>query len=82
MSVKELATGTVYTHALETGWKPPRHIRALSQEECEEARAGVRAASGLRRPADAPRVPRRFGTAGTSSSRATTCRRPSATSAT
>ena len=38
MSVKELATGTVYTQAMETGWKPPSHIRAMSSEECEEVR--------------------------------------------
>lgn len=39
MSVKELAKGTVYTQALETGWKPPAHIRALTEDECEEVRA-------------------------------------------
>ena len=38
MSVKELATGTQYTRALETGWKPPAHLRSWSAEQCEAAR--------------------------------------------
>jgi len=36
MSVKELAKGTVYTQAMETGWKAPNHLRALSEAQCDE----------------------------------------------
>ena len=39
MSVQELAKGTVYTSAMETGWKPPSHIRAMTAEQCEEVRS-------------------------------------------
>jgi len=38
MSVKELAKGTVYTQAMETGWKAPSHLRALSEAQCDEVR--------------------------------------------
>jgi ATP-dependent RNA helicase DDX41 len=50
MSVKELAKGTVYTQALETGWKPPAHIRALSEDECEEVRTAFALLARLRSP--------------------------------
>jgi ATP-dependent RNA helicase DDX41 len=43
MSAKELAKGTVYLQAMETGWKPPSHIRAWSAAQCDE----VRSAQGL-----------------------------------
>ena len=36
MSAKELAKGTVYLQAMETGWKPPSHIRAWSAAQCDE----------------------------------------------
>jgi hypothetical protein len=49
MSVKELAKGTVYTQALETGWKPPAHIRALTEDECEEVRVALCACSRSRK---------------------------------
>jgi len=38
MSVKELAKGVVYTHAVETGWKPPAQLRAWTAEQCESVR--------------------------------------------
>lgn len=47
MSVKELAKGTVYSTAMETGWKPPSRIRAMSDEECEEARSRVCACAAV-----------------------------------
>ena len=39
VSAKELAQGTVYTTALDTGWRPPAALRAMSREECDEARS-------------------------------------------
>ena len=38
MSAKELAKDVSYTQSMETGWKPPAHIRALSKEQCDELR--------------------------------------------
>ncbi|KAK3234719.1 DEAD-box ATP-dependent RNA helicase 35 [Cymbomonas tetramitiformis] len=38
MSAKELAKGIVYTKRMETGWKPPSHIRSMSAEEQQEVR--------------------------------------------
>ena len=38
MSVKELAKGVEYTDSMETGWRPPAHIRALSEEDQQAIR--------------------------------------------
>jgi len=38
MSVKELAKGVVYTDAMTTGWRPPRHVREMSEEEQQAIR--------------------------------------------
>ena len=38
MSVKELAKGVEYTQSMETGWRPPRHIRDMSEDEKQEVR--------------------------------------------
>ena len=38
MSAKELSKDVQYTHSIETGWKPPTHIRAMTKEDCEEIR--------------------------------------------
>ncbi|MCO5559147.1 hypothetical protein L7F22_012740 [Adiantum nelumboides] len=38
MSVRELAKGIQYTEPMETGWKPPSHVRHMSERECEEIR--------------------------------------------
>lgn len=35
MSVRELAKGITYTEPLLTGWKPPLHIRRMSQKDCD-----------------------------------------------
>ena len=72
MSAKELAKGTVYLQAMETGWKPPSHIRAWSAAQCDEVRSAhcFHITNGAR----SRHVPRRFGASGTSSSKATTFR--------
>ncbi|CAM9864952.1 unnamed protein product [Chrysoparadoxa australica] len=38
MSAAEVAQGFKYTEVMTTSWKPPRYIRNLSQEECEQMR--------------------------------------------
>ncbi|KAH7298380.1 hypothetical protein KP509_25G040400 [Ceratopteris richardii] len=38
MSVRELAKGIQYTEPMETGWKPPSHVRHMSEKECDEIR--------------------------------------------
>lgn len=38
MSVRELATGVVYSEAMVTGWRPPRHIREMSEAQCQDIR--------------------------------------------
>jgi ATP-dependent RNA helicase DDX41 len=38
MSAKELSNDTAYTTSMETGWKPPTHIRAMTLEECDDIR--------------------------------------------
>lgn len=42
MSVKEIAKGVEYTESMRTGWRPPAHIRALSEEERQAIRDKVR----------------------------------------
>ncbi|KAI5076913.1 hypothetical protein GOP47_0008978 [Adiantum capillus-veneris] len=36
--VRERAKGIQYTEPMETGWKPPSHVRHMSEKECEEIR--------------------------------------------
>lgn len=38
MSVRELAKGIQYTEPMKTGWKPPSHVRHMSEKECEDIR--------------------------------------------
>lgn len=38
MSVQELASGVVYSEVMDTGWRPPRAIRELSEAQCQEIR--------------------------------------------
>lgn len=38
MSVRELAKGIQYTEPMKTGWKPPSHVRRMSEKECDEIR--------------------------------------------
>lgn len=38
MSVQELATGVTYTKSMTTGWRPPSHIRDMSEEERQAIR--------------------------------------------
>jgi ATP-dependent RNA helicase DDX41 len=38
MSVKELATGVVYSESMVSTWRPPPHIRALDEVEHQETR--------------------------------------------
>ena len=38
MSVQELAKGTTYTEAMSTMWRPPSHIRSMSEEEQQSIR--------------------------------------------
>ena len=38
MSVQELATGVVYSEAMVTGWRPPRHIREMDEAARQEIR--------------------------------------------
>ncbi|KAL1529301.1 hypothetical protein AB1Y20_000255 [Prymnesium parvum] len=38
MSVQELATGVVYSEAMVTGWRPPRHIREMDEAQRQEIR--------------------------------------------
>ena len=38
-AVSERAKGVVYTEAIQTGWRPPAHIRALSHEAADAMRA-------------------------------------------
>lgn len=38
MSVKELAKGVEYTQAIDTGWKPPARIRAMTADEADDVR--------------------------------------------
>lgn len=38
MSVRELAKGIQYTEPMKTGWKPPSHVRCMSEKECDEIR--------------------------------------------
>jgi len=37
-SVKEIAKGVEYSEAMSTGWRPPAHIRHMSEEERQEVR--------------------------------------------
>jgi ATP-dependent RNA helicase DDX41 len=39
MTDQELAKGVVYTDALRTAWRPPRHIREMDDAACEAVRA-------------------------------------------
>ena len=79
MSVKELAKGTVYTQAMETGWEPPSHIRALSDDDCEEV--CVQRSPGVLFVGSHAVLWLRFGESGTSSWRAKAFLLPSAPSA-
>jgi len=38
MSVKEIAKGVEYTSVMKTGWRPPRHIREMDEEERQAIR--------------------------------------------
>ena len=38
MSAKEISKDVQYTQSIETGWKPPTHIRALTAAQCDELR--------------------------------------------
>lgn len=38
MSVKELAKGVQYTSVMKTGWRPPRHIREMSEKDRQAVR--------------------------------------------
>ena len=38
MSVQELATGVTYSESMETGWRPPSHVRAMTEEQRQETR--------------------------------------------
>eukprot|EP00326_Haptolina_ericina_P003414 CAMPEP_0181206348 /NCGR_PEP_ID=MMETSP1096-20121128/20985_1 /TAXON_ID=156174 ORGANISM="Chrysochromulina ericina, Strain CCMP281" /NCGR_SAMPLE_ID=MMETSP1096 /ASSEMBLY_ACC=CAM_ASM_000453 /LENGTH=538 /DNA_ID=CAMNT_0023297237 /DNA_START=42 /DNA_END=1655 /DNA_ORIENTATION=- len=38
MSVQELATGVTYTESMATGWRPPAHVRNMSEEELQAIR--------------------------------------------
>jgi ATP-dependent RNA helicase DDX41 len=38
MSVQELATGITYSQSMETGWTPPSHVRAMTEEQRQETR--------------------------------------------
>jgi ATP-dependent RNA helicase DDX41 len=38
MSAGELAKDVSYTKSMETGWKPPTHIRAMTDAECDDVR--------------------------------------------
>lgn len=38
MGAKQNATGVKFTQVMETGWRPPKHIREMSEEECEAVR--------------------------------------------
>lgn len=38
MGAKELALGVEYTEALETGWRPPHHIRKMTAKQATEIR--------------------------------------------
>jgi ATP-dependent RNA helicase DDX41 len=38
MSVKEIATGVTYSESMKTNWRPPMHIRELSEAEMQEVR--------------------------------------------
>jgi ATP-dependent RNA helicase DDX41 len=44
MSAAEIATGVQYTESIKTGWQPPRHIRDMTEKDCE-VRLALRAAS-------------------------------------
>jgi ATP-dependent RNA helicase DDX41 len=37
-SATERALGTTYSEPMKTGWRPPKHIRKLTHEKCEELR--------------------------------------------
>ena len=38
MSVKELAKGVTYNESMKTGWRPPRHIREMGDDERQQVR--------------------------------------------
>ncbi|EFJ07220.1 hypothetical protein SELMODRAFT_236355 [Selaginella moellendorffii] len=38
MSVRELAKGITYTNPMQTDWRPPSHVRHMSEAECDEIR--------------------------------------------
>jgi ATP-dependent RNA helicase DDX41 len=38
MGAKEAAKGVKYTNAMETGWRPPAHIRSLNKAQCDAIR--------------------------------------------
>lgn len=38
MSAAEVAQGTRYTEALTTSWRPPKHYRDMTEEECDKLR--------------------------------------------
>lgn len=39
MSAAEVAQGTRYTESLKTSWRPPKHYRDMTDEECDKLRA-------------------------------------------
>lgn len=38
MSAAEVAQGTRYTEAMTTSWRPPKHYRDMTEEECDKLR--------------------------------------------
>jgi len=34
-SAAERAHGVQYTESMQTGWRPPAHIRAMTKQECD-----------------------------------------------
>lgn len=38
MSAAEVAQGTRYTEALTTSWRPPKHYRDMTEDECDKLR--------------------------------------------
>lgn len=38
MSAAEVAQGTRYTEALTTSWRPPKHYRDMTEEDCDKLR--------------------------------------------
>ncbi|CAN0029652.1 unnamed protein product, partial [Discosporangium mesarthrocarpum] len=38
MSASEVAQGTKYKEALTTSWRPPKHYRDMTEEDCDKLR--------------------------------------------